>query len=193
MTNSAKRQPSRLNRPGALYVCMYACMTRHVYVCKAKPWIWNSKFESDCVKFSPFWLQIQDFTPGTEKFFILLLLPPWTVQFAIKSIKNCCKAKGALKPMVTFSQSKWARPRDPDLSLHRRDIRETSGKLNAFLAGWLQQEQVKGSHGSLLCDRWDYCDTTGRRASALGRTLALPDRLAMHDLRYVKDQVAGNE
>lgn len=90
---------------------MTTCTTRCVYVRKAKPWTWNSKFELDCMKFSP---QTQDFTLGTEKLFILLLLMPWTVQFAMKSIKNCYKSKGARKLTVTVNQSKWERPRDPD-------------------------------------------------------------------------------
>lgn len=40
------------------YVCMYARD-----VCKAKPWIWNSKPGLVCVKFSLYWPQTQ-FFPG---------------------------------------------------------------------------------------------------------------------------------
>lgn len=156
-----------------MYIGMHnkAC----ICVCKAKPWIWNSKFQSDCMKFSPFWLQNQDFTLDTGKLLILLLPPPDLSNFQQSPLKTGIKPKGHWNIWLPSTS-----PNNLEIVIFYCTDATLGKHLERAPHFWLDDSRR---------NRWKEATAAGSVAgevtvtqheaeSALERTLVLPDRLA---------------
>lgn len=161
---------------------MYIGMHNKACICvQGQAWIWNSKFESDCMKFSPFWLQNQDFTLDTEKLLILLLPPPvGNTDMNLSSLQQS-PLKTGIKPKGHWNiRLPSTSPNNPEIVIFYCTDATLGKHLERAPHFWLDDSRRNRWKEATAADSvaGEVTVTQHEAESALERTLVLPDRLA---------------